>query len=37
METITVHSHVGEDGVLNLQVPLLVTNTDLEVVHPTYP
>jgi hypothetical protein len=32
METITVHSHVGEDGVLNLQVPLLVTNTDLEVV-----
>jgi hypothetical protein len=32
METITVHSHVGEDGVLKLQVPLLVTNMDLEVV-----
>jgi hypothetical protein len=32
METITVHSHVGADGLLKLQVPLLVTNTDLEVV-----
>jgi hypothetical protein len=27
-----VHSHIGEDGVLKLQVPLLVTNMDLEVV-----
>ena len=32
METITVHTHVGADGVLKLQVPLLLTNTDLEVV-----
>jgi hypothetical protein len=32
METITVQSHVGEDGVLKLQIPLLVTNMDLEVV-----
>ncbi len=32
METITLHSRVGADGLLRLQVPLKVTNTDLEVV-----
>ncbi len=32
METITLHSRVGADGVLKLQVPVKVTNTDLEVV-----
>ncbi len=32
METITLNSHVGADGVLKLQVPVKVTNTDLEVV-----
>ena len=32
METITLNSHVGADGVLKLQVPVKVTNADLEVV-----
>ena len=32
METITLHSRVGADGLLKLQVPLKATNTDLEVV-----
>ncbi len=32
METITLHSRVGADGVLKLQVPVKATNTDLEVV-----
>jgi len=32
METITLHSRVGADGVLKLQVPVKLTNTDLEVV-----
>jgi hypothetical protein len=32
METITLHSRVGADGLLKLQVPIKATNTDLEVV-----
>jgi hypothetical protein len=32
METITLHSRVGADGLLTLQVPVKLTNTDLEVV-----
>lgn len=32
MKSITLRSHVGEDGVLKLQVPLDVINTDLEVM-----
>jgi len=32
METITLHSRVGADGVLKLQVPVKLTNTDLDVV-----
>jgi hypothetical protein len=32
METITLHSRVGADGLLSLQVPVKLTNTDLEVV-----
>jgi hypothetical protein len=32
METITVHSRGGADGLLKLQVPVNLTNTDLEVV-----
>ena len=32
METITLHSRVGADGLLKLQVPLNLTNTELEVV-----
>jgi hypothetical protein len=31
MQTVTLRSHVGEDGVLRLDVPLEVVNTDLEV------
>ena len=32
METITLHSRVGADGVLKLQVTVKLTNTELEVV-----
>jgi hypothetical protein len=32
METITLHSKVGADGLLKLQVPVKLTNTELEVV-----
>jgi hypothetical protein len=32
METITLHSRVGTDGLLKLQVPVKATNTELEVV-----
>ena len=32
METITLHSRVGADGMLKLQVPVKLTNTELEVV-----
>jgi hypothetical protein len=32
MQTVTLRSHVGEDGVLRLDVPTELKNTDLEVV-----
>ncbi len=32
METITLHSRVGADGLLKLQVPVNLKNTDLDVV-----
>lgn len=32
METIKLRSYVGEDGVLKLEVPISVTDTELEVV-----
>lgn len=32
MQTMTFRSHVGEDGVLRLNVPTGMTNADLEVV-----
>ncbi len=32
METITLHSRVGADGLLKLLVPVKLTNTDLDVV-----
>ncbi len=32
MQTIKLKSHVGEDGVLQLQLPVGVKNTDLEVI-----
>lgn len=32
METITLHSRVGADGLVKLQVPVKMTNTELDVV-----
>lgn len=32
MKTVTLRSHVGEDGVLRLEVPIGIANADLEVV-----
>ena len=32
METITLHAHVGADGILTLHAPLKVTNAEVEVV-----
>jgi hypothetical protein len=32
MQTISLRSHVGSDGVLHLAVPVGLQNTDLEVV-----
>ncbi|MFM7406343.1 MAG: hypothetical protein ACKO3K_06690 [Cuspidothrix sp.] len=29
METITLNSHVGEDGILHLDIPVNMSNTDL--------
>lgn len=37
MTTITLHSHVGEDGLLKLLVPLEIKDTDLEVVLVVHP
>jgi hypothetical protein len=31
MQSIKLHSHVGEDGILQLEVPVGLTNMDLEV------
>lgn len=32
MQTIKLNAHVGSDGVLKLELPLEMTNTDLEVL-----
>jgi hypothetical protein len=32
MQTITLRSHVGADGVLRLDIPVDLADTDLEVV-----
>ena len=32
MQSITLHSHVGSDGILQLKVPIDFTNTDLTVI-----
>ena len=32
MESITLHSHVGADGVLDLKVPVGIINSDVQVV-----
>jgi len=31
MESLTLHTHVGKDGILKLETPVGVTNTDIEV------
>jgi hypothetical protein len=37
METIKLKTHVGSDGVLKLEVPVSVKDTDLEVVMVMHP
>ena len=32
METIKVKTHVGNDGILKLELPIGISNSDLEVV-----
>lgn len=32
MKSVTLRSHVGADGILNLQVPVGITNAELEVM-----
>lgn len=31
MQSITLHSHVGEDGILHLDIPVGLIDTELEV------
>jgi len=37
MQSVTLHSHVGSDGILQLKVPPDFTNTDLTVILKTQP
>ena len=40
MQHLTFHTHVGADGLLNLHIPVGVSNVDLDVVvvlHPVAP
>ena len=32
MQSLTLRSHVGKDGILKLETPIGITNTDLEVI-----
>lgn len=32
MQSVTVHSHIGSDGVLNLQIPVELKDVDVEVI-----
>jgi hypothetical protein len=32
MKSITLHSHVGADGVLELKVPIGIANADVDIV-----
>ncbi len=32
MKSVTLRSHVGADGILNLQIPVGITNAELEVM-----
>ena len=36
MQIITLRSHVGEDGIMHLQVPVGKIDVDLEGEHPTW-
>lgn len=31
MQTITLNSHVGQDGILHLDIPVVLKNTDLKI------
>lgn len=38
MQSLTLHTRVGKDGILKIEMPIGITNTELEiilVVHPT--
>ena len=38
MQSLTLHTRVGKDGILKIETPIGITNADLEivlVVHPT--
>ena len=32
MQSVTVHSHIGSDGMLNLQIPVELKDVDVEVI-----
>ena len=32
MQTLTLHTRVGKDGILKIETPIGITNTDLEVI-----
>ena len=32
MQSLTFHTHVGKDGILKLETPIGIANTDLEVI-----
>lgn len=32
MQSLTLYAHVGKDGILKLETPIGVANTDLEVI-----
>ena len=32
MQTVTLHTRVGKDGILKIETPIGITNSDLEVI-----
>lgn len=32
MQSHTIHAHVGRDGILKLEMPVGIANTDLEII-----
>jgi hypothetical protein len=32
MQSLTLHAHVGKDGILKLETPIGIANTDLEII-----